>query len=104
MVLLYDPLLIDNGAIVADAFQCHQVTLGDVGGIEPYAGMSFIVSFHLRIPIERCAMVWTRPGRGVRVLWRIELSGRFPTLLVDGGHGERAEGSAIQSRFLPDKQ
>ena len=60
MVLLYDPLLIDNGAIVADAFQCHQVTFGDVGGIEPDAGMPFFVSFHLRIPIERRAMVRAR--------------------------------------------
>ena len=86
MVLLYDPLLIDNGAIVADAFQCHQVTLGDVGGIEPYAGMSFIVSFHLRIPIKRGAMVRTRLLVLIRVLRRIELDIGFPTLLLHRSH------------------
>ena len=88
MVLLYDPLLIDNGAIVADAFQCHQVTLGDVGGIEPYAGMSFIVSFHLRIPIERCTKVGTRLARLVGVLWRKEINGQTVARLMHGDHGQ----------------
>ena len=78
MVLLYDPLLIDNDAIVADAFQCHQVTLGDIGSIKLNAGFTIGIRRDFRIPIKRGAMVRTRPGRGVRVLWRIELSGRFP--------------------------
>ena len=96
--------MVNDCSVVAHTFQCDEIAFGDVGGIEPDTGMPFFVSFHLRVPIERCAMVWTRLGRGIRILWRIELCGRFPTLLVDGGHGERAEDSALQSRFLPDKQ
>ena len=86
MVLLYDPLLIDNGAIVADAFQCHQVTLGDIGSIKLNAGFTIGIRRDFRIPIKRCAMVRTRLLVLIRVLRRIELDIGFPTLLLHRSH------------------
>ena len=88
MVLLYDPLLIDNGAIVADAFQCHQVTLGDIGSIKLNAGFTIGIRRDFRIPIKRGAMVRTRLARLVGVLWIKEINGQTVARLMHGDHGQ----------------
>ena len=65
--------MMDDGAVVADAFQRHQVTLGNVRGIEANLGMTIGVCRYLWIPIKCGTMVWSRLLALVRVLRRIEL-------------------------------
>ena len=72
-MLFDDMLMMDDGAVVADAFQRHQVTLGDVRGVELHTRFAIGICLDLWIPIERGSMVRARLLAFVRVLRRIEL-------------------------------
>ena len=65
--------MVHDGSVVADAFQCDKVALGDVGGVELDAGLTLGIRLDLWIPIERGSMVRARLLALVRVLWRVEL-------------------------------
>ena len=87
-MLLYDLLLVHDGAVVADTLKGDEVAFGDVGGIELDASFTVGIRRNFRIPIERSAMVGARLLALVRVLRRKELYIRLPALLMNGGHTE----------------
>lgn len=85
--------MVNDSSVVAHTFQSDEVAFGDVASVKLDAGVSLLVRLHLRIPVERRAMVCTHIALCAFILWRVELHGRTIAQLTHADKGRAVFGS-----------